>query len=238
MQNVKRTKNQTMFALAAMLCALVGATAYAAKGIVQDRRVSLSQAQAMQARAQKSTEFPVVVNDRVLKQLNRYLGTPEGRAFMTASLQRMEGYKRLLDDKFEEFHAPAELMAVPIVESGYQNLEQRQSGGQGAGLWQFIPDTARKFGMRVDAHVDERLNVEQETDAALRYLGMNKLRFRDWQLSLMAYNMGETAVQKAIDDTGTRDPWKLIQGGHENDHDYLASFMAALIILKNPDSLK
>ncbi|MGE3261684.1 MAG: M56 and MltD domain-containing protein [Bacteriovoracia bacterium] len=239
MKNVTRMKHTklTALALGAILLASLGATSYAAKGLVQDRRVTMAQAEAMQAIAQKDTTFPIVVNDLVLKQLNRFLGTAEGRNFMRQSLQRMKNFQGVVGDKLEKYKAPAELMAVPIVESGYQNLEQPKSGGQGAGLWQFIPSTARVFGMRVDEKIDERLNVEMETDAGIRYLSANNLQFRDWQLALMAYNMGERSVQKAIVETGSRDAWKLVRAGYENDTEYLARVTAVIIILKNPGSV-
>lgn len=68
------------------IASLMGGAAYAAKGLVQDRRVTLAQAQDMAGKAAKSSSFPVTVNDLVLKELNRYVGTPEGREFMRAAL--------------------------------------------------------------------------------------------------------------------------------------------------------
>jgi membrane-bound lytic murein transglycosylase D len=107
-----------------------------------------------------------------------------------------------------------------------------------AGIWQFIPQTARNYGLRVDAQKDERLDMALLTDAAMRYLQANNLRFKDWQLALMAYNMGENAVQKAMVDLDTRDAWTLIRNGREGDKDYLAKFMAAVLIMRNPDSVE
>jgi membrane-bound lytic murein transglycosylase D len=92
--------------------------------------------------------------------------------------------------------------------------------------------------MRVDDQVDERLDLQLETDAALRYLSANQKRFHDWMLGIMAYNMGEQAVKKAIKTDGTRDPWALVRLGFENDSGYLPKFMAAALILKNPSLLR
>lgn len=218
---------------------VMGTTAFAAREVVQDRRVSMAQARSMAARAQSDTSFPVVVNDLVLEQLNRFLGTPEGRMHMKESLARMENHKDVVNEYLLKYSVPIEIMAVPIIESGYQNLSEKanQSGSKAAGLWQFIPSTARNFGLVVDDNVDERLNVQLTTDAAIRYLQSNNLRFKDWHLSALAYNIGENAVQKAMDDLGTRDAWTLVRNGYEGDKNYLPKVVAAIIIMKNPESL-
>jgi soluble lytic murein transglycosylase-like protein len=139
-----------------------------------------------------------------------------------------------LDQAIREHHVPEELLAVALVESGFVNLPEKANPGQhGAGVWQFIPGTARVFGMRVSDKADDRLDIARETDAALRYLAANQLRYGDWRLSLMAYNMGERALDAAILRAGTRDPWRLVRLGYENDADYLAKVMAAVLILKD-----
>ena len=226
-------------AVGLLIASAMGVTAYASNGLVQDRRVNMAQAKAMAVRAQSETGFPVVVNDLVLKQLNRYIGTPEGREFMRNSLARMENYKVTVGDYLKKYGVPVEIMAVPIIESGYQNLtEQSNQSMKAAGIWQFIPQTARNYGLRVDSNTDERLDVNLLTDAAMRYLQSNNLRFKDWQLSALSYNMGEEAVQKGMYALGSRDAWELIRNGYEGDKDYLPKLMAAILIMRNPDSVQ
>jgi membrane-bound lytic murein transglycosylase D len=225
--------------LAVGLTSLMVFTAYASSGWIQDRRISMSQAQLMTEKARSETGFPIALNELVLTELNRYLGTIEGREFIRLSLQRMETYRPMVETKIQQYAVPAELMAVPITESGYRNLPQPpNSKNKSAGLWQFIPSTARIYGLRVDEQLDQRLNPEMETDAAFRYLKSNALRFQDWQLAVLAYNMGEQSVQKAIEAIGSRNAWTLIRAGYEGDARYLAKINAAMIILKNPDSVK
>jgi len=101
----------------------------------------------------------------------------------------------------------------------------------------FIKSTARNYGLQVDDQVDERLNVDLLTDAAMRYLQSNYLRFKDWHLSALSYNIGENAVQEAIRRSGSKDAWVLIRNGYENDRNYLPKLMAAILIMKNPESL-
>ena len=86
--------------------------------------------------------------------------------------------------------------------------------------------------------VDDRLDVALLTDAAMRYLQANNLRFNDWHLSALAFNYGEGNVQKGMEATGSRDAWTLIRNGHEGDKDYLPKLMAAILIMKNPESVQ
>lgn len=239
MLNISRMKQQRFSQTASVILigVILGTTAWASKGIVKDRRISLEQAQALAEKAKVGSNFPIVMNELVLTHMNKFVGTPEGRGFMRDSLSRMTGYKGMIEKKLEEYELPKELMAVPIIESGFQNLGEKNKAGWGAGLWMFIKPTAISYGLTVNDKVDERLNEKLLTDAAMRYLKANHLRFRDWNLSTLAYNVGENNVEKAIQKTGSRDAFTLIQNGAENDRGYLPKLMAAIIIMKNPEIL-
>ncbi len=216
--------------------ALMMTTAFASQGLVQDKRVTMDEARVLAAQANVGSKFPVVVNDLVLKQLNRYIGTPEGRQFFKDSLARMKQYEPYLREMISEYKMPMELLAVPLVESGYQNLKHHKQG-YGSGIWMFIASTARKYNLVVNNNVDERLNVELETVAALKYLTANYGMFMNWDLAVLAYNMGENNLENAIQATGTDNVWRLIRAGYEGDKDYLPKIMAAIIIMKNPEVL-
>lgn len=227
-------------ALGLTLVGLMTATAYASQGLIRDRRVTLAQAQDMAKKSERGGEFPIVVNDLVLKWLNYFIGTPEGREKARAALARMELYKPMIERKIEYYRAPDELLAVPLIESGYQNLPPHRNPVRAAGLWQFIAPTARVFGLRVDEAVDERLNPELSTDSALRYLLSNRLELNDWYLAALAYNAGENAVQKAITQVGSRDAWTLVRSGElmEETNNYLPKLLAAILIMRNPSSVE
>lgn len=207
--------------------------AWASQGLVQDRRVTLKDAENL-AQVAGQGGFPITINEEVVRELNRFVGTPDGREFIKNALLRMENYRSLVTRKIDEYNLPRELMALPIVESGYQNLPQSPRPMHSAGVWQFTPQTARNYGMRVDVKVDERLNVERATDAACRYLGALNLRFQNWELAILAYNAGEHKVQAGKNHTGSANAWAIINAGYGGDSGYLPRMIAAILIMNSP----
>ncbi len=108
---------------------------------------------------------------------------------------------------FAEEGVPPKLLAVAGVESAFNPKALSPKGARG--LWQLMPATAARFGLRVGAASDDRLEPTLSTRAAARYLRSLYLRFGDWALVLAAYNAGEGAVQRGILRGGTRDFWRL-----------------------------
>jgi len=223
--------------IGAFALTLMATTALAFTSTIRDRRISVREADEMAAVAQRNSTFPIVVNDSVVKQLNLLLSTPDGRAYLQDSLGRMQSYEACIVDHLLRHDLPLELLAVPLVEGGYRNQPQGADPRHGAGLWMFIAPTARRFGLTVDAHRDDRLDVAAETDAAMRHLSGLYHQFNDWGLALLAFNAGSARVERAIAQTGSRDVWTLIARGHENDAGYVPRVMAAILILENPSVL-
>jgi membrane-bound lytic murein transglycosylase D len=87
---------------------------------------------------------------------------------------------------------PAELLAVPIIESHYKIMAKSPKGA--AGLWQLMPETARNFELKVNEEVDERLDPIKSTLAAVKYFKKLYSVFGDWQLVLASYNAGHNKV--------------------------------------------
>jgi hypothetical protein len=236
----RTTPHRASISVSLVALLVLSSSAVALQNSVQDRVIGVAQARALAARAEAS-DFPVVINDAVLERINRLVGTPAGREFIQGALQRMPEHRAAIERRLAESGMPTALLAVAMVESGFRNdvglpTEPTLTPEMhGAGIWMFVPVTARHYGLSVQAStgIDERLDVAKETDAAIAYLGHLHRRFGDWHLALAAYNQGETHVARVISETGSRDPFALANQGDLND--YLATVMAGVVILANPE---
>ena len=92
---------------------------------------------------------------------------------------------------------PLELVLLPIIESAYDSFAY--SHGRAAGLWQIIPGTASRFGIKQNWWYDGRRDVIDSTQGALKYLNyLHDLMNNDWLLAIASYNSGEGNILKAV----------------------------------------
>lgn len=111
--------------------------------------------------------------------------------------ERAEPFLRLIVDEVERRRMPGEIALLPVVESAFQPFAY--SHGRAAGIWQFIPGTGRRYGLKQNWWYDGRRDVLAATNAALDYLEDLHQRFDgDWLLALAAYNSGEGTVARAV----------------------------------------
>jgi len=111
-----------------------------------------------------------------------------------------------MEKVLHKLEAPEGLLAVPVVESGYNPYALSPAGAMG--LWQLMPRTARGLGAVNDKGQNARRDVESSSEAAVAYLLRLKERFGNWPLALAAYNYGPTAVSRRL----AKSPWKPEQG--------------------------
>ncbi len=179
------------------------------------------------------TQIPHQVNPQV-KEWIRYFSVTDRDRF-DRFMGRGAMYKSLIQDILVENGVPAELYYLAMIESGFSR--RIRSHASAVGVWQFIAPTARRYGLRGDTEVDERMDVIRSTRAAARYLKDLKNEFGSWHLAMAAYNCGENRVRRAIRRSGTRDFWALARQRRlpaETIH-YIPKFQAAMMIARNPE---
>ena len=126
-----------------------------------------------------------------------------GLGGQSAAAMRLSLLRPVVDPILRRHNVPAELAAVILVESGGRVDALSPKGARG--LWQLMPGTARRYGLRVDQIRDDRLDLFCATDAAARYLHDLYAEFGDWKLALAAYNTGEANLSSAILKAHTQD---------------------------------
>jgi membrane-bound lytic murein transglycosylase MltF len=126
---------------------------------------------------------------------------PTSRPSIGAALKRLYELRPALEPILQSEGIPAEIASVVVVESGGRTNALSPKGA--LGLWQLMPDTARRYGLVVTPAKDERTDVEKSTRAAARYLRDLYQQFGSWPLALAGYNAGEQVLQKSVERAGS-----------------------------------
>ena len=166
---------------------------------------------------------------RVTAFLNYFQG--RGRSRLEIGRARLALYRPMMAQVFREEGVPEWLLSVGFVESTYNTSAHSPKAAHG--IWQFIPGTGDRYGLKRTAWVDERSNPEKSTRAAARYLRDLHALFGDWLLAVAAYNWGEGRVAKVTQRTGIRDFWTLADRGYLplETTNYVPSVLAASQLL-------
>lgn len=179
-------------------------------------------------------DIPVRWDVRVIRYLEFYKTNPRGRSMVAGWVKKSGRYGAFIRRTLREQNVPEDVMWLALVESGFDPTIHSPVGA--AGLWQFMPEGARIYGLTVDRWVDERLDPERSTVAAARYLSDLHRRFGNWELAFAAYNMGYGGLLAAIRKYGTNDFWELgrLEAGLPLETAlYVPKILAMAIVAKN-----
>jgi membrane-bound lytic murein transglycosylase D len=152
-------------------------------------------------------DIPVRWDARVVRYLEFYKNAPRGRSMISTWLKKSGRYGGAIRRVLRDQGLPEDILWLSLVESGFDPTVRSPAGA--AGLWQFMPEGARIYGLTVDRWVDERLDPERSSLAAARYLADLHQRFGAWELAFAAYNMGYGGLLAAIRKYNTNDFWEL-----------------------------
>lgn len=195
---------------------------------------------AYRARAAQGTMPPastdlglqLVDNEHVRREIQSF--TTAERELFYEGYRRSGRYRAMIAQKLEKAGMPSQLSWLPMVESLF--MVNALSRASALGLWQFISSTGLRYGLQRDEWVDQRLDPERSTDAAVAYLADLHRLFGDWPKALAAYNCGEAAVAHLQDRTPGQfvDFWDLYESLPRETRRYVPRLIAVLRIVADP----
>ncbi|MGH7826486.1 MAG: transglycosylase SLT domain-containing protein [Candidatus Binatia bacterium] len=202
-------------------------------GLLDSLQKDLDKAVA-QSKERRRIQFSkaVVENPRVRHYIHQF--SKVQKEYLAKTLARSGKYFQMISNVLQEEGLPEELAYLALVESNFHPSAISRSGA--VGLWQFVPSTARHYGLKIDPWIDERRDPVKSTRAAAAYLKDLHDYFGRWYLATAAYNAGQGAINRALQKSGAKDYWTLSRKNHlsEETRNFVPKFVAVSLIASNP----
>lgn len=184
-------------------------------------------------RMRSQITFPIEQNKRLIQQRDWYVKHP---TYLNRVAKRAEPFLHYILQELEAHNMPVEIALLPIVESAFDPFAY--SHGRASGMWQFVPGTGKRFGMKQNWWYDGRRDVVASTQGAIDYLKyLHNFFDGDWLLALAAYNSGEGRVRKAVRNNARKnkptDFWSL--NLPKETRAYVPKLLALVDIIKRPE---
>lgn len=171
---------------------------------------------------------------RVVHWIRYFSENARGHRRLAGWMRASGRYADMIVEECRRQNAPEELLWLVAVESGFNLVAESHAGA--AGLWQFMPRTARGRGMRVDDIIDERLDPEIATRMGIAYIVRQQERFGDWMLAFAAYNAGRGHVRSGMREANANGFEAVDQreAVYTNARDYASRIVAIATIANHP----
>ena len=176
------------------------------------------------------TEIELPYNSVVGNYINMYL--TKRRSLVADMLALHSYYGPIFVEELLKEGMPTELQYLPVIESAINPNAVSRAGA--AGLWQFMPATAKGLGMEVNSLIDERRDARLSSRNAARYLKQLYEIYNDWSLAIAAYNCGPGNVNKALrraGGEGKKDFWEIYNYLPAETRGYVPAFIAANYVM-------
>ena len=172
---------------------------------------------------------------------------PNAETYMQDYLQAHQGYLlqlrktgqtyfNLIDRILIQYGLPRELKYLAVIESDLKTTALSPKGARGP--WQFMPYTARDYGLKVNQNEDDRIDYYKSTNAAAKYLLSLYKDLKDWLLVIAAYNGGEGRVYNAIKKSGSHNFWDLQYDLPEESRNHVKKFIATHYVMETGNTDK
>jgi hypothetical protein len=148
---------------------------------------------------------------------------------MLLLMKRSSKFLPQIEQWLQENNVPDDFKYLAMAESGLMNVA---SSAGARGFWQFMPATAKEFGLEVSNDVDERYHFEKATKAAISYLRKAHVKFGDWTAVAASYNMGQTGFAKRQEEQLNRNYYELYL--NDETSRYMFRILAFKVIFENP----
>jgi len=182
---------------------------------------------------ENNIDIPITMNKYVQSEIHRFTKGPD-RDFFIESYSRSGWFRPNIIKHLRMAGLPENLSWIPLIESGFQT--RAFSDSQTSGLWQFTPGTGSKFGLKRNKYIDERLDPDKSTMAAVEYLKKLHQMFGDWTTVLAAYNCGEGRVLRTIrrqNINHLNNFWELYEHIPYRKSRFVPKFLATVHIVNN-----
>ncbi|EON78589.1 Membrane-bound lytic murein transglycosylase D precursor [Lunatimonas lonarensis] len=178
------------------------------------------------------TDMPFQLNETIFSFINYF--TVRNRAYTRMVLERKHHYFPLFEEVLRENDMPEDVKFLAVIESGLNPKARSRVGAMG--LWQFMPGTGREYQLYANQYIDDRLDPEKSTEAAIRFLKSLHKRYGDWELAMAAYNCGPGNVNKAIKRSGgKRKFWEIYNYLPRETRSYIPQFQAIMYVMRHAE---